>query len=83
MHLTERLLAFIRTLPDGEPVAIGEVARELDCSEAEIVSAATDLETRKFGDSDIVSVVTRERPGGAKETFLSRFPAPLNEEPGH
>jgi hypothetical protein len=80
-ELTDKILACLRGHPDGEPVPLEELARELGCDEDEIVSAATALESRKVGDRDVVSIISRERVSGGKDVFVSRVPTPLNEEP--
>jgi hypothetical protein len=77
----DRLLAALRTRPDGEPVAVETLVRELGSTTNEVLDAAAVLERREHGSRDLVSLVKRTGVDGREELFLSRIPEPLNEEP--
>jgi hypothetical protein len=80
MDVVDRVLAALRTRPDGEPVAVKTLVRELGLTTSEVLDAAAVLERREHGSRDLVSLVKRTGVDG-EELFLSRIPEPLNEEP--
>jgi hypothetical protein len=79
--LAERLLADLRTLPPGTPVAVASVAERMQCAPADVLAAGRSLQHRDQGDQELVTVVRRTDGDGADEFYVSRVPLTLNDEP--
>ncbi|KAA0094760.1 hypothetical protein CIW49_24780 [Mycolicibacterium sp. P1-18] len=78
--LAERLLADLRTVPPGTPVAVTALARRMQCATADVLAAGESLRHREQGDHDLVTVVRRTE-GDDDEFYVSRVPLTLNDEP--
>ena len=81
VNLSDRLVAHLRSVPPGQPVAVDSLASELHTSVGEIISAATALEQRRPGDKHLVTVVEKTDSGDATQFYVTCTPIALNDEP--
>ena len=79
--IAERLLADLRTVPPGTPVAVTSLAERMQCAPADVLAAGKSLQHRDQGDHELVTVVRRTDEGESAEFYVSRVPLTLNDEP--
>ncbi|MCV7423876.1 hypothetical protein H7K45_25305 [Mycobacterium yunnanensis] len=78
--LARRIAAELTTMQPGTPVSVTSLSAQMRCSTDDVLAAGALLEHRNQGDDQLFTVVRRSE-GGAEESFVSRVPVALNDEP--
>ena len=83
MTFEAQVFAELKKSAAGVPVSAQSLAQQLGCSEPELLCAAKSLESRRAGDDELVTVVTKRDSGDNHETaYVFWTPLPLTDEAG-